>query len=164
MSVIDLEGDIWLGPFNLHYFSTLDSFKGRNFLPFTIYNDNQVSSVSFALACWAPFCPHPPTNVPSMHITQTPTICKHRPTRLRPTDPWHTCSYRWPTKQFWFSIRLSTIVGTLFSSQGGAKNWCDVSTFHWQWCQHSNKSHWFCHHIWHPFGLQVPFKCKQIIP
>jgi hypothetical protein len=123
-----------------------------------------VSSVSFASACWAPFCPHPPTNLPSLHVTQTPTICKHRPTRLRPTDPWHTCSYQRPMKQFWFSIRLSTTVGTIFSSQGergGGKNWCDVSTFHWQWCQHSNKSHWFRHHIWHPFGLQIPFKCKR---
>ncbi len=35
-----------------------------------------MSSVSFASAYWAPFCPHPPTNVPYVHITQTPTICK----------------------------------------------------------------------------------------
>jgi len=129
---------------------------------FFLYNiyDNQVSSVSFASAYWAPFCPHPPTNVPSVHITQTPTICKHRPTCLRPTNPWHTCSYQPPMKRFWFSIWLSTR-HNLIQSMGG-KNWCDVSTFHWQWCQHSNKLHWFRHHICHPFGLQVPFKCKQI--
>jgi hypothetical protein len=122
--------------------------------------DNQMSSVSFASAYWASFCPHPLTNVPFVHITQTPTICTHRPTCLRPTDPWHICSYRPPTKQFWFFIRLSTR-HNLIQSMGG-NNWCDASTFHWQWCQHSNKLHRSRHHIWHPFGLQVPFKCKQI--
>jgi hypothetical protein len=88
---------------------------------FFLYNiyDNQVSSVSFASAYWAPFCPHPPTNVPSVHITQTPTICKHRPTCLRPTNPWHTCSYQPPMKRFWFSIWLST--STILSSQWGPK-------------------------------------------
>ena len=79
-----------------------------------------MSSVSFASACWAPFCPHPPTNVPYVHVTQTPTICKHRPTCLRPTDPCHTCSYWRPTKQFWFSIRLSTR-HNLIQPTGGQK-------------------------------------------
>jgi hypothetical protein len=73
MSVIDPEGDIWLGPFNLHYFSTLDSFRERNFLPL-----QYIMIIKWVR--WALYRPaehlFAPTHQPMCHLC---TLHKHQP-------------------------------------------------------------------------------------